>query len=337
MALYGRAEQDGLVPYGPVADCLRGHADLAALARADASVTGADTAAARARLFEEVGAALDAAAGGRSLALLLDDLHWADSATARLVAHVASRPEGAPALLVLAYRATELDDRHPIAATLAQLPRDVAVQDVALAGLDRDGVAAMVAARPPGGHDPETLHERTGGNPFFVEELLRAGADATVSDRLVDAVARRVRALGANAHAVLVAAAVAGPEFDAALVGEVVGLEPAATLDVLDGAVRAALLVEPAGDPGRFAFAHALVREALLDPLTAARRARLHELIAEALEARASEDPTATWSSSPAMPSKRRRAAGIPCGPWSSPSGRPPAPAPSSPTRTLPS
>ena len=130
----------------------------------------------------------------------------------------------------------------------------------------------------------------------------------------------------------LVAGAVAGPEFDAALVAEAVGLPALATLDVLDAAVGARLLVE---DSGRFGFVHALVRDALTEPLTAARRARIHELLAEALES-ALRTPIATSANSPATPWRQRTAGATPTAQPTSPSARPRAPARSLPTTTPP-
>ena len=283
LVLYGRAEEEALIPYGALADALADRVRLPELAPA-----GLGEPDAPARFFERVAAALDAVSGGRPLALLLDDLHWADAGTARLVAHLGTRAGGAPRLLVLAYRETDLADGHPLRAALTRLRRDLPAEHVALHGLDHAGVAALVRAARVPGLDVDALLARTGGNPFFVEELVHAGPEAAPPESVVDAVARRVRALGSNAHAVLVAGAVAGAEFDAALVGDVVGLAPEPTLDVLDAAVRARVLVEP---PGGFGFAHSLVREALLGPLSAARRARLHGLLAEALEARAARDP----------------------------------------------
>ncbi len=88
-------------------------------------------------------------------------------------------------------------------------------------------------------------------------------------------------ALGPGAATVLTAGALAGPEFDHDLVADVVGLPTSGVLDVLDVATRARLLVEVPGEPGRFAFAHAIVRDALVHRLTAARRARIHGLLAD--------------------------------------------------------
>jgi tetratricopeptide (TPR) repeat protein len=251
-----------------------------------------------------MGATLDALGSDRPLLLVLDDLHWAEQPAVRLIVHLAGRPEGAPRLVLATYRDTDVDARHPLAAGLADLYRELAVEHVALEGLEPDGVKAMLERWTGRDRaDPDAvraLREQTGGNPFFIEELLRAGVGESgdggrpgrsPAAGVTQAVARRVSALGAEAHAVLVAGAIAGPEFELAVVAEVLGLPEGAALDVLDAAVRARLVTEAPGEPGRYAFAHALVRDALTGPLTAARRARLHDLIAAALEARARDDP----------------------------------------------
>jgi DNA-binding SARP family transcriptional activator len=313
VVLYGRAEEESLAPYQPLVECLREQLRLPLdlpveseelaelLPEAAARLPGPAPSAlgegpahgARLRLFEAVGATLDAIGAGRRLVLVLDDLHWADQPTLRLLVHLAARPAGPLRLVVAAYRDTDVDDDHVLAAALVDLRRELPVTRIELAGLDRDGVAALVegsTGRTPEPADVRALLDRTAGNPFFVEELVGAG-DASLPGSVTDAVLRRVAALGGAARPVLVAAAVAGPDFELALVAEVAGLSSEEVLDVLDGAVRARLVVELPDEPERYTFAHALVRDALTGPLSSARRARLHRLVASALEPRAADDP----------------------------------------------
>jgi DNA-binding SARP family transcriptional activator len=282
--LYGRAEEDALVPYQPFAEALR-DAPNGALDDVAALVPDATEPDARARLFDAVAARL----AGPDRLLVLDDLHWADRPTLRLLLHLAGRPELAPRLLAIAYRPGA---GEPLDSALADLRRELPVQRVALGGLDDGAVAAMVE-RAGRAADPElvrALAERTNGNPFFVEELLRAAAGDELPEEVTQAVTRRVHALGAEAGAILAAGALSGPEFELEVVAEVLGLPAATALDVLDAAVRARLVAEVPDVPGRFAFVHALVRDALTGTLTAARRARLHGLLAAALEPRAEAD-----------------------------------------------
>jgi DNA-binding SARP family transcriptional activator len=290
VVLYGRAEEEGLVPYQPVVESLReplrhgvklpAEAREASLLLPEtagpehgASATAEPPPGAQLRLFESFGAALDAVAVGRPALLVLDDLHWAEAPTMRLLRSLAARPAGTPRVLIGAYRDTEAPQ---LTVLLAGLSRELPVERIALTGLSLDAALTWLAGRL----SPEairTLHDQTGGNPFLIEQLLPE--EATGVD---EAVRRRVGALGAEAHAVLDTAAVSGAEFELAVVAEVVGLPLDGTLDVLEAAVRGRLIVEVPDEPGRFAFVHAIVRDTLAGSLTAARRARLHELYSEA-------------------------------------------------------
>ena len=299
VVLYGRAEEEALVPYQPFVESLREpvrHGIELPLEAAELSALLPETAqhpdrrpvptepspAGRLRLFEAVGLTLDALAADRPLLLVLDDLHWAEPPTIRLLRYLAARPAASPRMIVATYRDTE---EHPFAAAVADLYRDVATESIGLTGLDRDAVAELTG----GDRSPalvRTLCEQTGGNPFFIEQVL-PGDPIGVSET----VSRRVAALGAEAHAVLDAAAVSGAEFELAVAAEVVGLPIDDTLDVLDAAVKGRLITEVPGEAGRFAFVHTIVRDTLSRSLTAARRARLHELFATALNARADREP----------------------------------------------
>ena len=136
---------------------------------------------------------------------------------------------------------------------------------------------------------------------FFIEELsghLEDSADAALAADPVEipaniqqAIAHRVARLGSPAVALLTAGAVLGPEFELELAAEVEGLPLDPALRALEHALRGGLILEVPGVPGRFTFAHALVRDVLAGSLTAARRARLHALAATALEPRARRDP----------------------------------------------
>jgi len=318
--LYGRAEEDALLPYQPFVDALRGALEwgiavpdpdtLAALVPGLArrsprsAISLEEPPAGRLRLFEAVRGSLDAAATQRPLLLALDDLHWADRPTLRLLAYLVRRPQPAPTLLLGAYRQTELTPGTPLFALLADLRRDVAVEEIALAGLGCGEVAALLAQtmrQPPGGPLVARVRAQTAGNPFFIEELsdhLRDSADAALAADAVEipaniqqAVAHRVARLGSQAVALLTAGAVLGPEFDLELAAEVEGVALDPALGALEHAVRRGLILEVPGAPGRFAFAHALVRDVLAGSLTAARRTRLHALAATALEPRAQRDP----------------------------------------------
>jgi DNA-binding SARP family transcriptional activator len=318
--LYSRAEEDALVPYQPFADALRGALewgvalpDPEALAAVVPGLThqpprsatlSEEPPAGRLRLFDAVRGSVEAAATARPLLLALDDLHWADRPTLRLLAYLAKGRQPASSLLLGAYRQTEITQRAPLFELLADLRRDVAVEEITLDGLGSGDVAALLAQtmrQPPGELLVARVRAQTAGNPFYIEELfghVHDPADAALAADPVEipaniqqAVAHRAARLGSQASALLAAGAVLGPEFELELAAEIEGLPLDPALRALEHAVRAGLILEVPGAPGSFTFAHALVRDVLAGSLTAARRARLHALAATALEPRAQRDP----------------------------------------------
>jgi DNA-binding SARP family transcriptional activator len=194
--------------------------------------------------------------------VVLDDLHWATAPTLQMLRHViCAEPR---ALILGTYRDTELEPGH--------LLRTLPVERIELKGLDEPAIAALLGdAHAPG--LPARLLEQTNGNPFFV--LAHRGEPAA----LRDVIAQRVARLGPDAQRLMSVAAVAGPEFSVTVVEHALDAD---ALDALDEATAAGLLTERGH--GDYAFTHALVRQAIYDGLTSARRARLHRGIGEALE-----------------------------------------------------
>jgi tetratricopeptide (TPR) repeat protein len=221
---------------------------------------------------------------------VLDDVHWADADSLALLRHVARSAPGARLLVVLCARAAELGPA--LAQTLAELRREGPLVHVELAGLDDDAVAALLARRT-GAIDHEAarrLRARSGGNPFFVGELLREAQEAGDDDERLpagvrDVIARRLARLDDATLRVLDVAAVCGLEFDVTLLAGVDERPVVEVLEALDGASEAAL-VGATDRRGRYAFAHALVAETIVSALPASRRARLHLHVADVLAER---------------------------------------------------
>jgi tetratricopeptide (TPR) repeat protein len=192
--------------------------------------------------------------------------------------------------VVLCARPAELEPA--IAQTLAELRREGPLVHVDLAGLDEDAVAALVARRT-GSSDPDAarrLRARSGGNPFFLGELLReaeeTGGDAEGPPAGVrDVIERRLARLGTATLRALEVAAVCGLEFNITTLAAVHDKPVVDVLEALDGA-RAAALVADTDRPGRYVFAHALVGETITAALPASRRARLHLKVADVLAER---------------------------------------------------
>jgi DNA-binding SARP family transcriptional activator/tetratricopeptide (TPR) repeat protein len=321
--LYGRCDEEVLMPYQPVVEALR-HAvrhapplslppDLAReLARLVPEVEGEGGPAAdarepllgerdtqRYRLFEAVATALGQLAGDRGLLLVLDDLHWADRTTLLLLRFLARIDGSSPVLLLATYREDEVGPEHPLADLLADVRRDRRAGRVSLTGLDAEETAELVAARLSAGTSEgfvRRLQAQTSGNPFFIEETLR-DLDAPegrleedeleragVPEGVGDVIMRRLGGVGSEVQEVLAVAAVVGREFDLDVVAAALERSDEDVLSAVERAMQARLVVEAPAQVDRFTFCHALVRETLYDRQAASRRLRRHLRVGEALE-----------------------------------------------------
>lgn len=306
-------ESDGAPPYWVWMQFLRGLGtgadggpgssghDLDVILREAASVDASSDA--RFRLFDVVTEAFSTASQQRPLVLVVEDLHWAHEASVRLLEFLSHDRRPRRLAIVGTYRDTDLDRNQLFARLLGDLVRDGL--HISLAGLGKRDVGALVAAMGEDDGDISrlvaVLQRRSGGNPFFLRELVRlwqdeggldrSWFDGSSSDRasavpagIRAVVARRLAKLTPSTQQVLAAAAVVGTDYDVPLLGAVTGSATKALLQALDEAQAAGLVV--AGDAGGFRFAHALVREVLYDGLSLAGRAALHGQIAEVIEGR---------------------------------------------------
>lgn len=251
--------------------------------------------------------------GTRPVALLLDDLHWADPASLVLLRSLARALATLPLLLVATYRSDELTRRHPLSQLLPMLVRESRAERLDLRPLGERDLRELIAARyPVGAADTSRLivylHGRAEGNPLFVGELLRtleeggilratdggwALGDLTrlrVPPLLRQVIDGRLARLGEESQALLGVAAVVGQEVPLALWSAATDTGEEALLPVVERAVEAHLLIEtPEGM--RVHFAHALIREALYEGVSPARRRLLHRRIAELIAERPHPDP----------------------------------------------
>ncbi|MEW2442321.1 ATP-binding protein [Micromonospora marina] len=237
---------------------------------------------------DAVTAALVAVAQHRPVTVVLDDLHWADPASLRLLQFVTQHAWFERLLLIGTYRDAEVESvEHPLRPWL--LPLTAKATTVTLAGLDRAEVAALMArtaGREPAASLVDEVHRRTGGNPFFVEQTARLwhthGLTDTVAPGVREVVRRRLDQLPAGVVEALTVAAVLGREFDAGTLAACVPA-PVAQVDRLLGRAAAARLVLPR-DGGRFVFVHDLVRETLYDGLADGDRRARHAAVVRAVD-----------------------------------------------------
>lgn len=262
----------------------------------------------RRRLFSSVTDALHALTRVQPVALVIEDIHWSDDATLDLLQHLARHLASTPALLLLTFRSDEIGPR--LARLLADLDRTRRAAEVSLRALEPPEIAAMLEAifSPPVAFEQafvERLHHLTEGNPFFVEEMLKGllvtgGLErvdeawrvqrfdqAPVPRTAIEAVGRRLAGLTVAARRIASIAAVAGRRFDFALLQVLTGHAEGELLALVKSLVEAQLVVEESAD--RFAFRHALTREALRAQLLERERVALHGAIAGALAARQGE------------------------------------------------
>ena len=302
--LYGRCVEQVLVPFQPWVEALEGllgdlppgeaehwlAAHDGALARLLPARGGESApehgAPARYLAFESVRGLLEHTAAARPVLLVLDDLHWVDPDSAALLRHLTGSLVRARLLVLVLAREHELN--AGAAETLTELRRAGPLLHEALAGLDDEAVAALLARRGVDVAAAWRYRERTGGNPFFLEELLRDerecddGAEGPPAG-VRDVVDRRLARLADTTREVLALAATVGLRFDLRGLAAAGDWPYGELLDALDEATAAGLVVSGADE--RFAFAHSLVAAAIVSALPASRRARLHLQVADALEA----------------------------------------------------
>ncbi|WP_237102019.1 AAA family ATPase [Nonomuraea sp. MG754425] len=232
------------------------------------------------RLFEEVLTLVERVAADQPLVVSIEDLHWADAATRELLGFLARNLTQTGVLLAITYRPPETGDGRlgPLLSELGRRPRTTTLR---LDRLDRQGVGRQLAAIL--GAEPDTaavrrVHERSDGNPLFVEALARAGE--RTPDSLRDLLLHGPRSLPGPARGLLGIASVAGGRVGHRLLAQVAGQDGAELDTLLRELVDRGLLVT-AGDG--YDFRHALIRQAVYEDLLPGERARLHACYAGAL------------------------------------------------------
>jgi DNA-binding CsgD family transcriptional regulator len=224
--------------------------------------------------------------------MVIEDIHWADTATLDLLKFLGRRIRPTRTLLILTFRDDELTAQHPLRLVLGDLAGSGAVYRIALAGLSEDGVRTLTAGTDV---DPVALHRQTNGNPFFVTEVLAGSGDIPATVR--DAVLARAARLSPSGRAVLEAAAVIGGRIEPWLLLHITEAETA----VIEECIASGML-QSQGDV--LAFRHDLTRQVVLEAASPPRKLTLHRL------ALADLTGTATATQNPARLAHHAEAAG---------------------------
>lgn len=313
LVLTGRCHENGMAPYEPISQALRPlQATASPLNRkplgplfpewADGPCA-LDTDEERLHFYEAVSGWLRAATAGRAIVLVLEDLHWADVQSLSLLCHLARHSEDVGLLLLGAYRSDEVAHGGRLAALIED--GTASVMQLGPFGLEQGkalllSLLGKVAITPEFG---DFLMDATGGNPFFLIELLRhmmesgtlrhedgtwhfpaAASDVSVPESVEATVLRRVERLCPDAAALARVAAVIGSAPERAMLLAVSGLGEEVLFDRLDELLERQFLEKREGG---YAFPHDRMREALYHHLDPAERRVLHERCGEYLEANA--------------------------------------------------
>jgi DNA-binding CsgD family transcriptional regulator/tetratricopeptide (TPR) repeat protein/predicted Ser/Thr protein kinase len=260
----------------------------------------------RLRLFDHATRFLQNLAKSSGLLLFIDDLHWADQGTLSLLSYALRNLRSDRVIILAAYREIELDRKHPLAAALVEWNRERLATRVSLERFTFDETAALLATL----FGQETISEdltvamyaETEGNPFFIEEVVKAlieqgqifrennqwerkaVSELAIPQSVKEAIGRRLNRLTETCLDVLHAAAALGKEFDFNELAAIQLLNEDRLLDALDEASTAQLI--KAKDGEAFLFTHDKIREVLYEEINPIRRKRLHQRIGEALEKR---------------------------------------------------
>lgn len=203
--------------------------------------------------------------------VVIEDVHWADEATLDLLGFLARRIREVSVLLIVSYRDDELADSHPLRIALGHLAVQRCARRLPLAPLSSQAVRMLAVG---GGVDPEELYRVTGGNPFYVREVLEAGL-GEVPRSARDVVLARAGRLGPKARETLEAAALIGGTIDERLLGHVV-TGPALAEIIASGLVAGHPVVR---------FRHEIARQAIEQAVRPARRSVIHARILQGLRA----------------------------------------------------
>ncbi|MEX2315004.1 MAG: LuxR C-terminal-related transcriptional regulator, partial [Thermomicrobiales bacterium] len=264
----------------------------------------------RQRLFDAYGRLLVQISAQTPLVLIVDDLHWADEPSALLLRHLTRTLRQSPAVVLCAYRDSDLEQGDPFERVLIDLTREHLARRLTLRRLDTDATAEIVARVLESRTDRlspnavESIQRESEGVPFFVEELslhlreegllrqnssrlwdLAPDADSLVPQSVRGVISRRLARLTPATRELLALASIFGREFGLNVLVDIAGRRGIADSQMVEDALEEAVLRRLLFQRDvAFVFAHEQIREVLYQGLSAIRRRQLHQLTAEAIE-----------------------------------------------------
>lgn len=324
LVLWGRChEEAGAPPYWPWVQILRAYIDASSLDEVrlnmgaaakdiaalvpelldssqqtlESPSASADSSAARFRTFDAIRQFFQRATQRVPIALVLENLHWADAPSLSLLEFLSEHLLRARLLIVGTYRDTHASAKTPLMRTLGGLRRDSDVERIHLSRLSQTAIgkiAEQLCDVSLSGSTVKVIYQQTDGNPLFAIELIKvlieegagtaiASLPAKIPAGVHETIGRRLLRLSDECNALLCVAAVHGPQFTAreiaAAMDESVqrvmaGLEPALQADIVQSNVEV---------PGGYQFTHALIRETIYEDLPAVDRMQLHSRAAAVL------------------------------------------------------
>ncbi|QEC48769.1 AAA family ATPase [Baekduia soli] len=247
----------------------------------------------RYRINRAVRELLERLAATKPMVLMLDDVHWADAASIDLTAALLHRPPAAAVLLVLASRPHQTPPR--LAGAVRRAVRNGELTQIGLDPLTGEEAAAMLG-RAPSDASAAALYEESGGNPFYLEQLARAGAAAApsapegglsvaevqVPGPVAAALQEELELLAPPTRRILEGASVAGDPFERELAASASDVAEPAVMEAIDE-LLAVDLIRTTTVPRRFRFRHPIVRRAVYESAAVGRRIGAHERVADAL------------------------------------------------------
>ncbi len=260
----------------------------------------------RIRLFQAITDLLSRAAGEGGIVVFLDDIGWADHASLQLFHYAARRVAQQRLMLIGAYRDVELPDEHPLARLTLDLNRQRIAHQISLNRFTHDYVSQLLTTDlngPVSGEFSQLIYSRTGGNPFFVEEIVRSLIDEGLLQRsdkgwtvrdiqkveiptsVRAVIKQRISRLGEECTQFLSIASIIGMEFDSEVLKKVAGLPEDRSIRLLETALKAQLLRERReGDKILYIFADEQIRDFLGSQVSLLRRRKYHLAVGQAME-----------------------------------------------------